>query len=317
MNIPELHIFTSVTTAIFLEASPFLLLGAILSAVVEVLVPGELLVRKWPKNMALQIAGGIGAGLILPTCECGIVPVVRRLMAKGMPPASAVAYLLAAPVVNPLVLASTYIAFRGEWEMVVARVGMVALPAVVLGVFLGQFTSRDLLRKEKGAPEQDLHNPFPMHDEHEACCACCDDPTAPTFVRILQHTVAEFLGMGKFLILGAVAAAFFKTVIPQGLVSAMADNLFTSVGGMMILAMLLSICSEADAFVAASFVMFPRVAQLAFISIGPMVDIKLILMFAAVFKKRIVYILTLVPIFLVFWFSMILSFNLSDSWVMP
>jgi hypothetical protein len=316
MSFPELHIFTSITTAIFLEASPFLLLGAILSAIVEVMVPADVLTRNWPRNMALQIVSGIGAGFLLPTCECGVVPVVRRLIAKGMPPASAISYLLAAPVVNPLVLVSTYIAFRGEWDMVIARVALVAIPAVILGVFLGQYRARDLLKEEKTA-EPGLHNPFPMHDEHASGCACCDDPDAPAFIRILQHTVGEFLGMGKFLILGAAAAAFFKTAVPQELVTAMADNIFSSVGGMMILAILLSICSEADAFVASSFVMFPRVAQLAFIAIGPMVDIKLILMFSAVFKRRIVLILTIVPIFLVFWFSMLLSFNLSDTWVTP
>jgi len=294
----QFALFASFTAAIVLEAAPFLLLGALISACIEQFVNPDQLQRLAPRSMPLQLLVGAGAGLLLPTCECGVVPVTRRLMSKGAPPALAITYMLAAPVVNPVVLASTYLAFRGDLEIVLLRVALVLGPALVMGSLAGQIPAVVLLRPERHGPG---HSHCGCGHEH-----CGHEPareTKPgvlgTVVSVLRHTGSEFAGMGAFLILGAMAAAAFKTFIPQQLLSILATTPYLAVGGMALLAVLLSVCSEADAFVAASFTGLPQSAQLAFMSVGPMVDLKLIAMFFSVFHRRFATSLVVVPLVMV------------------
>ena len=231
---------------------------------------------------------GIGAGFVLPTCECGVVPIVRRLMHKGVPPFIAIAYMLAAPIVNPVVLASTYLAFRGSLTMVLARVALAVIVATVLGLYA------------RSLPKVLMH-PQRQQDEHE------HDHSRQSFIKkirsVMIHAAQEFMDMGKFLIIGAVAAASFKTLLPENIMSFFSGNVLMSILGMMILAILLSICSEADAFVAASFQSFPAGAHLAFVAIGPMVDLKLIGMYAVTFHRKMVLALVVGPSLLIFVLS--------------
>jgi uncharacterized membrane protein YraQ (UPF0718 family) len=284
-------VFSAIATAIFLEAMPFLAIGALLSAVIEVFVSTDRLLRWIPKSVAGGVALGIGAGFVLPTCECGVVPVARRLMHKGVPPFIAIAYMLAAPIVNPVVLASTYFAFRGSVNMVLGRIAMAAVVATAIGLYTRRFT-HVLANAKEVRSGKDEH----FHDHSSMS-------VAGKLRAVMVHAGQEFMDMGKFLILCAIAAASFKTLLPQNIMSLFGDNLLLSVGGMMLLAILLSVCSEADAFVAASFLTFPAGAQLAFVSIGPMVDLKLIGMYAATFRRKIVIALIIGPIGLIFILS--------------
>ena len=113
---------------------------------------------------------------------------------------------------------------------------------------------------------------------------------------MLSHTASEFLEMSTYLILGACAAGLFKTLLTAGALSAFEVGPFLSVAAMMVLAVLLSVCSEADAFVAASFTMFPRASQLAFMALGPMLDLKLAAIFLGTFRRRVVLALVVVPV---------------------
>ena len=267
---------------------PFLVIGAIFSATIEVFVSTERLLRCIPNSLVGGLVLGIGAGFILPTCECGVVPIVRRLMHKGVPPFIAIAYMLAAPIVNPVVLASTYLAFRGSLTMVLARIVLAALVATVLGLYARRL------------PKVLIH-PQGQRDEHE------HDYSHQSFIQkirsVMIHAAQEFMDMGKFLIIGAMAAAAFKTLLPENIMSFFTGNLLLSIMGMMILAILLSICSEADAFVAASFQSFPAGAHLAFVAIGPMVDLKLIGMYAVTFHRKMVLALVFGPSLLIFVLS--------------
>jgi uncharacterized membrane protein YraQ (UPF0718 family) len=269
---------------------PFLVIGALFAATIEVFVSTERLLRYIPRSLAGGLALGISAGFVLPTCECGVVPIVRRLMLKGVPPFIAVAYMLAAPIVNPVVLASTYLAFQGSLTMVLARIAMAVIVATALGLYARRL------------PQVFLH-PNAERNDH----APGHDHARQSFIRkigsVMIHAAREFMDMGKFLIIGALAAAAFKTLLPEDIISFFSGYLFLSIAGMMILAILLSICSEADAFVAASFQAFPAGAHLAFVSIGPMVDLKLIGMFAVTFHRRMVLALILGPSLLIFLLS--------------
>jgi uncharacterized membrane protein YraQ (UPF0718 family) len=280
----SLSVFSAIVAAIFLEAMPFLAFGALLSAAIEVFIAPDRIVRYVPKGRSAGIALGIVAGMVLPTCECGVVPVVRRLMRKGVPAHVAVAYMLAAPIVNPVVLASTWVAFRGSAALVGGRVLVAAAVAAVVGRIAGRMGGVLATRPEG---EGEGH-----HSEHAA--------HGNRLIRVFGHAAREFLEMGRFLILGAVAAGLFKTFLPQEVLLFFVENLVLQILGMMLLAFLLSVCSEADAFVAASFQVFAPASQLAFVTLGPMLDLKLIGMYMVTFRQAFFWVLVLVPIVLVF-----------------
>lgn len=311
-----LGFFAITATAIFLEAAPFLLLGSFLAALIECFVPPERMQRLFPRRAVPGVLAGLFAGLFLPVCECGIVPIVRRMLTKGVPPASAMTYMLAAPIVNPVVMASTYTAFQGDWFMMIARTAMGAVTALGMGLALSRLSTRDILLDPAG---------------HGPACACgcgcghdhgglgapetatgeapaCPPVTARARIKaVISHTAGEFLDMGGMLILGSLFAAAFKTLTPSTALTLFETDPLLSIMAMMLLAILLSLCSEADAFVAASFTTFPASAKLAFLALGPMLDIKLAIMFQAVFTRRVVAALLVVPPVMVFVLSYALS----------
>jgi len=288
-----MHTFVSIASAIFLESMPFLVLGALVSATIEVYVPSDRLTRFIPRGRLGGVGLGLVAGFVIPTCECGVVPVVRRLMRKGVPGHVAIPYLLAAPVLNPVVLASTAIAFRGNLSMILGRIVVVALVAAAVGLLVARF--REPLVRHARSPGVDP-------DHHHPPGATKGKP-----IEVLSHAAADFLDMGKYLILGALASAAIKGFLPQSVFTYLSHNVVVSVGGSMGLAVLLSVCSEADAFVAASFVGFPRAAQLAFITIGPMLDLKLIGMYVGAFRRSLVFALLVVPAVLVFLLTLVFA----------
>lgn len=312
------QIFISLAIAIVLEAAPFLLLGSFVSAVAGETSLGQRLANAAPRSRAGGILVGLFAGLVLPTCECGVVPVARRLLRQGLPSNTVITYMLAAPVVNPVVLLSTWVAFQGSWASLAARVGVVAVAAAAMGWAVAGTASSALLRGGNPAPVG-----LPRMDEvrghvHGPDCGCGHDHGADGRslpLRLARGTALEFLDMAKFLILGALAAAAVKAFMPSSLLTPLQSSLPLSVAAMMGLAVLLSICSEADAFVAASFTGFPWASQMAFVTLGPMVDLKLLAMFYGVFHHRLATALVVVPTLLVFVLCMALGLLLpGGSW---
>jgi uncharacterized membrane protein YraQ (UPF0718 family) len=316
----DVQIFFSTIVAVFLEASPFLLLGALLSSVFEIYMPQDLLEKYLPKDYFLGLLFGLFAGMLVPTCECGVVFIARRLLKKNVPAHVAMTYLFSAPVINPLVLAATYVAFRGNMRMVVARVFVVAVCACILGSVIGQINPGVLLREEKdpadpvdrrhpGRSPVSRPDPFScaLPAGAHACASHCEVNRESGVTALLLHTASEFLDMGKYLILGAVAVGVFKLLMLAELMLPFQSNIYMAVGALMLLAVFLSICSEADAFVAASFISFPTAAQLSFMALGPMVDLKLIFMYGSVFRKRIALMMVFFPIICVFILSLMIG----------
>jgi uncharacterized membrane protein YraQ (UPF0718 family) len=294
------EVFSSTFIAVFIEASPFLLLGAFLSTLVEIYLPDDFIGKYLPKGRLLGLLVGLTAGMLIPTCECGVMSVVRRLLKKGASPLMAITYMLSSPVINPLGLASTYIAFQGNIWMVLGRVCIVAACASCLGLVLSSSSPDLILRDEKGS--------LPQPDSCvSALCVCHSNENRSRIITVFTHTASEFLDMGKYLILGAFAVAFTKVFLPREVLLLFQNSIFLAVGAMMLLAVLVSVCSEADAFVAASFLTFPAAAKLSFLAIGPMVDLKLIVMYSAVFSKRIALVLIFLPTVLVYLLSIILG----------
>lgn len=297
----DLNMFATMTTAVFLEAAPFLLLGSLLGVLFETYMPAGRLERLTPKSTLGRVLVGVFAGLLIPTCECGVVSIVRKMLKKGVPPTTAIPYMMCAPVINPVVLASTYVAFQGDYAMLSWRILMVLAPAVGLGLALNRIPSQHLLKGGLLLQEE------PSCGCGGACCAGHEPEGRVGPITILARTGAEFVELGKYLALGAMASAAFKVFTPPAAMEWFAQSPWLAVAGMMGLAIVLSICSEADAFVAASFSFMPRAAQAAFIGVGPMVDLKLIAMFSAVFHRRITAALVIVPTAAVFVLAMVMQ----------
>ncbi len=301
MSFPDsFSAFSAITTAIFVEAMPFLAMGALLSAIIEIFVSPDRLIRYLPKGKVTGVMVGVAAGLILPTCECGVVPIVRRLIQKGVPIPTAMAFMLSAPVINPIVIASTAVAFQGDLSLILGRISMVALVAIIIGLIAGRMGNIMLNPDDTGNHHHEHSSGMDHQHLHHGSIS-----GPGKIVEVLRHASYEFIDMGKYLILGAVAAGLIKTYLPTSFLSFYEASPTMEVLGMMSLAILLSVCSEADAFVAASFVSFSAASRLSFVVIGPMIDLKLIGMYAATFHRRFFRVLMIGPVLLVLVLSML------------
>jgi uncharacterized membrane protein YraQ (UPF0718 family) len=265
--------FVLIFTAIVVEAVPFILIGAIAGALIEVYVPEGLVARVAGKRLGLQMPVAVLGGLAFPVCDCGSVPVARRLIARGLHPAAGLAFMFAAPVFNPIVLASTFIAYRGRdvaLQMVAGRAGLVLVVALAAGWALGADGTKELLR--------------PRPDDHDHA----DGSTRSRRAVFVDHLAADFFFMGKFLVIGAALSAAIQTALPQSLVSGVARTPVVGTLALMAIAFVASLCSEADAFVAVSFTQFPLGSQLAFLVFGPVADAKLAMIYSGTFRRRFV-----------------------------
>ncbi len=278
-----LSVFATRFLGIFVEAAPFLLLGSITSGLIETFVNADDIWRFIPRNRLAATIAGAFLGLAFPVCECGVVPVTRRLFNKGLPVSLGVAFLLGAPFMNPIVFASTYIAF-GFGPVFIGRIVVTIVVAVTVGLVIGGLAKPNAVLKPL-AQERD-HS----HDHHAP-------PTGRgKLMQALQIAGDEFFEMGRFLVLGSALAALMQTLVPQDSLLALGTGSVLSVLFMQVLAYILSVCSTVDSFLALAFVnTFTTGAIVSFLSFGPMVDIKSTLMFTGVFRRRIVLYLILLP----------------------
>lgn len=271
-TIPPVQTFVLIFTSIVVEALPFILLGALVSAVIEVFVPERAFARLARLPVALQLPAAAMGGFAFPVCECGSVPVARRLISRGMHPAAGLAFMFASPILNPIVLAATFIAYQGRglgWQMVGGRAALGFALALIAGWALGGERAVDLLKPTDAAAAEHVHAPSRR-------------------VALIDHLSHDFFFMARFVVIGSALAAALQTVIPQSIVSAVATTPLIGTLALMGIAFVLSLCSEADAFVAVSFTPFPLGSQLAFLTFGPVVDAKLAFLYGATFRRRFV-----------------------------
>lgn len=276
------QIFTTRFLGIFIEALPFLLLGTFTSGLIEAFLRAEDLLSFLPKNRLVATIGGAFLGLVFPVCECGVVPVARRLFSKGLPVSMGIAFLLAAPVMNPIVFVSTFIAF-GWSGLLVGRFVMTVIVAVAVGLVFALSARR-----------ADVLLPSAMLD---ACPVAQKRPTlAQGLAQAATIAASETFEMGRYLVIGCLLAAAMQTFVPQEALIAIGDGTVSSVLALQVLAFVLSVCSTVDAFLALAFVnLFTTGSLVAFLSFGPMVDIKSVAMFLGVFRRRAVAYLILLP----------------------
>jgi uncharacterized membrane protein YraQ (UPF0718 family) len=261
---PWLQNWTTMFVSVITQAIPFLVFGVVLSAVIAVFVPPSFFARALPRPPALAVPVAGAAGVILPGCECASVPVAGALVRRGVTPAAAFAFLLAAPAINPIVLTSTAVAFPGKPMMVVARGLAGLLVACAMGWLWLRLGRADWIKLPDRSHLDGLSRP-------QAFWAAC------------RHDVVH---AGGFLVVGAMAAATINGFVPASVLHDLGR--FPTVGILVlaVLAVVLSICSEADAFVAASLTQFSFTARLVFLVVGPVIDLKLFAMQAGVFGRE-------------------------------
>lgn len=260
---PALQTAATIFVAIIVQALPFLVLGTVLSGAIAAYIPVSFWQRVLPRNSALAVPVAGCAGAVLPGCECASVPVAGGLMAGGVAPAAALAFLLSAPAINPVVLMSTFIAFPGKPSMVLARLIASLGTSVIMGWLWLRFGRSQWLR-------------IPVRDHLVG---------RTSFETFRLTTTHDFLHAGGFLVIGGLTAAALNVVVPPDLLRMLADQPLVAILGLALLAVVLSICSEADAFVAASLTQFSYTARLAFLVVGPMVDLKLIALQSGTFGR--------------------------------
>jgi hypothetical protein len=283
----RLSTFSTVFLGIFIEAVPFLLLGTLASGLVEVFISPDQLRRWIPGGRLGSALGGALLGMLFPVCECGTVPLARRLIQKGLPVSVGIAFLLAAPVINPIVLISTAAAF-GVGSILAWRFALTFVIAGLTGLILGVEPRPQRLLRAAALPAIQGASP-----------AAAMVRSGPGHRLRLNQALGvagdEFFEMGRFLVLGAALAAALQAFLPQAGLLALGSGPLLSVLALAGLAVILSVCSTVDSFVALAFLgTFTPGSVLAFLVYGPMVDLKSLLMYRQVFRPRtVVYLVTL------------------------
>lgn len=284
---PSLLNLNTIFLSILIEALPFVLIGVLIAGVIQIFVTEEHIQRWIPKNKTMAVIMSCVVGALFPACECGIVPIVRRLISKGVPIHAAMGFMLTGPLINPIVITSTYMAFGNDFKMAGLRMGLGFLVAVIVAFAVSRLFKNNQF---KAAITNDHTH---LHAKRESF--------AHRFWNMFTHSIDEFFDMGKYLIIGAFLAAFVQTYIPAKTLLETSNGPASSLIVMMGLAYVLSLCSEADAFIGASFSsIFPTASILGFLIFGPMIDLKNTLMMLSVFRFRFVISMLLLVVSVVF-----------------
>lgn len=298
-------------TTIMLEAIPFLLLGALISAIIEEFVSEERISKMIPKNRVLGSLVGIFLGLFIPACDCAVIPIAMRLKKKKVPTNVIVSFMLASPIISPVVLLSTFFAF-GETEkmllfglempkLFVYRTIFGILVALVVGIIL-DIVCKDSVLKEEGSAISHEHHHHHHHEHihtcnhhHEGCsCSTHEKETGPIgrIKNIINIMYGDFMGIISYMAVGAILAATMQILLPISNIGGIVQNKYISTFIMMLLAFALSLCSTSDAFIARTFMnSLSKNSILAFILLGPMIDIKNTIVLNKSFNKKFVIVL--------------------------
>jgi uncharacterized membrane protein YraQ (UPF0718 family) len=307
-------------SGILYEALPFIILGVVIAGLLEELVPQRIVAKLIPRNHFLAIAIGGLLGTLFPMCECGIIPVMRRLLRKGVPLSCCVCYMLAGPIINVVVMLSTYVAFSGGTDVYTISLGVASfdmsygmvMMTLRMGLgFLVAFNTSLIVEWQYRKHGNRLLSDRSIAETKAGQRDEEDEPGprrtwGQRLGNISETALHDFVDITVFLILGALLASLTRVLLPRTTMQEMLQQRPEfAIGVMMVLAILLCICSEADAFVAASFIGVPSSAKLAFLVLGPMLDFKLYMMYTRVFRPRLIWTIILVVIVQVFIVSLL------------
>ncbi|HGC8093222.1 TPA: permease [Streptococcus agalactiae] len=260
--------------SIIIEALPFVLLGTILSGIIEVFITPDIVNKFLPKNKFFRVLFGTFVGFVFPSCECGIIPIINRFLEKKVPSYTAVPFLATAPIINPIVLFATYSAFGNSIRFLILRFVGATIVAIALGVMLAFLVDDNILKEDA--------KPTHFHDYS-------DKKWYQKIFLALAHAIDEFFDTGRYLVFGTLIASAMQIYLPTRVLTTIGHSPITAILVMMLLAFILSLCSEADAFIGASLLSTFGIAPvMAFLLIGPMIDIKNLMMMVNSFKTRFI-----------------------------
>lgn len=311
--------FATIFLSIIFEGIPFILIGALASSIIQIFVSEETIARIIPKNKFVGVFIASLVGLVFPVCECAIVPITRRLVKKGVPLSIAVTFMLSVPIMNPVVLLSTHYAFMGMSYMVIARAMFGMIGAITIGVLIGvlhkdspfkvkkiKVSKSNIFKADCACGNHTVkirkstniikHNHSHVDKKLENC-SCGHNhnhsKAGNKFIRsieeIISHTSAELYDIGRFFIMGVFLSTCMQVFIPKSFILSIGGGVLSSIIVMMVLAFVLSVCSETDAFIARSFLgQFTTGSILGFLILGPMIDIKNTIMLCGSFKLNFV-----------------------------
>ena len=276
--------------ALAFEGLPFVLVGSLISGAIAVFVPSKVITALLPKNGFLAtLASGL-LGLCFPVCECGIVPIIRRLINKGLPVSCGVTFMLASPIVNPIVAFSTFAAFRGQapWLNMAVRLVLGYLVAVSAGLVVRQLDPASILRTGVARIPTRKRLAFSIAPLPDARNIGIESTFQGKLIAAVRMACDDFIDTAIYFMIGAAVAATFNTAVDQQIILPLSLQPTLATFSMMAIALILTLCSTSDAFIAATFVSFPIFARMAFMVFGPMFDLKLFFLYSVLFKKRFV-----------------------------
>ena len=282
VELAKLQVLNTVFLSILMQAFPFVLIGVFVSSIIQVFISSETIVKLFPRRMGMGYIVAMLAGTLFPVCDCGIVPVAARLIKKGVPVATAVTFMLSAPIVNPIVIMSTLYAFPGQPFIAFYRVLFGLMVALAVGLTLYFYSDGQSLLINK-------------LDDFGCNCGHCSEESlhihgfGRKFASIFHHAGTEFFEVGKYLIIGALISSIMQTMLPKSVFIQLGNSSAVSLLIMMAMALLMSVCSTSDAFIARTFLnQFSLGSVMGFLVLGPMIDVKNILMLLSSFKKGFV-----------------------------
>jgi hypothetical protein len=282
--------------SIFLESLPFLFLGALISAIIETFVSNDTITKIIPKNKVLGSIIGVLLGFFLPACDCAVIPVSKRLLKKNIPTNVAISFMLASPIINPVVLLSTYKAFyRTNPEIFWYRLIFGIIIALIIGIIMGiTFNKKEVITNRL------------IDDCDEECLNCHHEHHKNKFISICHHTSADLFEVIKYLIIGALIASLIQVLLPRNILTIFNNNQALSILVLMLFAYLISLCSTSDSFVGKSLLtIFNKNSVIAYLLLGPMIDIKNTIVLLGNFKKKFVYTLIFLIFIIIFIFSVL------------
>lgn len=282
--------------SIFFEALPFLLLGSLISSIIEVFISDEKMARMIPKNPILGSIVGVFLGFFLPACDCAVIPITKRLIKKKVPVNVAISFMLASPIINPVVLLSTYTAFyRTNPDIFYNRLIFGIIISLIIGIIMGILFKDNVL----------------INDDNEDTCECgCDchhhEHKHNKFISVIEHTAFDMFDVIKYLMFGAMLASLVQVLIPRSLLTTFNNNQMLGIITLMIFAYLISLCSTSDSFVGKSLLTtFGSSSIMAYLLLGPMIDIKNTIVLLGNYKKSFVYTLISLIFITIFIFSLV------------
>lgn len=278
---------STIFLSIVIEAIPFVLLGCIISGGLQVFLTPKRVQKILPKNKLLAILVGSFLGFFFPSCECGIVPIITQFIKKGVPEHTAFAFMVTAPIINPIVLFSTFIAFGNSWKFAFLRALGSFIVALIIGSWIAYINQSPILKAD-----------LQSHKEHHTHEETQPHSFSQNLWSVLVHGIDEFFDTGRYLIIGALIASSMQVYLPTQFMLQLTSSKLVGILVMLVLAFTMSLCSEADAFVGSSLLsLFGTNAIVAFLVFGPMVDIKNLMMMKRSFHgKFIVQLIALISV---------------------